>query len=97
MNLAELERKLILAARANPPSDAVPYAFEKRVTARLMERWSGDVSAFWARALGRAAASCVAVAVLLGAWSLLTASQSLDFSSQFENTVLAAVDLEITN
>ena len=29
MNLAELERKLIAAARANPPSDRVPYAFEK--------------------------------------------------------------------
>lgn len=98
MNLAELERKLILAARANPPGDAVPYAFEKRVTARLRERWSGDVSAFWARALGRVAASCVAVAVLLSAWSFLTpGSQSQDFSSQFENTVLAAVDLETIN
>ena len=38
MNLAELERKLIAAARANPPSDRVPYAFEKRIMARLAAR-----------------------------------------------------------
>ena len=47
MNLAELERKLIAAARANPPSDRVPYAFEKRIMARLAARspcrWLGVV------------------------------------------------------
>ncbi len=31
MNVDELRRKLIAAARANPPSDHVPYAFEKRI------------------------------------------------------------------
>ena len=38
MNLAELEQKLVAAARANPPSDGVPYAFEKRIMARLATR-----------------------------------------------------------
>ena len=53
MNLAELERKLIAAARANPPSDRVPYAFEKRIMARLAAWPVADSWALWARALWR--------------------------------------------
>ncbi len=49
MNLAELQKKLIAAARANPPGDGVPYAFEKRVmallAARTAQRQSGFVGA----------------------------------------------------
>lgn len=98
MKLAELERKLLLAARANPPGDQVPHAFEKRVLARVAERRVGDVAALWARALWRAAASCVAVVVLLGAWSVLSpASQRRDLAQQLDRTVLAAVDQEGLN
>ncbi len=35
MNIAELQRKLIAAARSNQPSDRVPFAFEKRIMAQL--------------------------------------------------------------
>src|SRR2546429_320289 len=35
MNLAELHKKLLAAARAHQPRADVPYAFEKRVMARL--------------------------------------------------------------
>jgi hypothetical protein len=38
MNIAELKKKLIAAARANVPGDQVPYAFEKRVSALLASR-----------------------------------------------------------
>ena len=38
MNIAELQKKLLAAARANPPGDRVPYAFEKRVMALLAAR-----------------------------------------------------------
>ena len=58
MNLAELERKLIAAARANPPGDQVPYAFEKRILAHLATRPVADGWELWARALWRAAALC---------------------------------------
>jgi hypothetical protein len=97
MNLAELERKLIATARNNPPGDHVPYAFEKRILARLTERPPMDLSGHWARALWRAAASCVAVTMLLAAWSFLSPAErnsSKDLSQQFENTLLAAVDQE---
>src|ERR1035441_10170892 len=59
MNVTQLERKLIAAARANPPSDRVPYAFEKRIMAHLAAQPVVDDWALWARALLRAAAPCV--------------------------------------
>jgi len=92
LNLAELNRKLIAAARANPPSDQVPYAFEKRIIARLKAP-----VALWSRALWRAAAPCVAVMLLLSAWSVFAPgahSPATDLSQDFENTLLAAADPE---
>ena len=97
MNLAELERKLMAAARANPPSDRVPYAFEKRIMARLAARPMSDGWELWGRALWRAAAPCVAIMLLLGAWSLFTPQASApatDLSQALEQTLLAAVDQE---
>ena len=99
MNLAQLERKLIAAARANPPSERVPYAFEKRILARLAARPMLDGWELWARALWRAAALCVAIMLLLGAWSLFTPRGSTpanDLSQQLEQTLLAAVDQDQT-
>jgi hypothetical protein len=97
MDLAELERKLMAAVRANSPSDRVPYAFEKRIMARLTERGTLDIAGLWARALWRGAASCVAMVLLVSAWFFLwppSASQSASFTQQFENTLLAAADQE---
>ena len=99
MNPVELQKKLIAAARANVPGDHVPYAFEKRVTALLVSRVSPQNLDGWVRGLWRAAVSCVAVALLCGAWSLLTpaiapanSTASTDLSQDFENTLLASVD-----
>lgn len=105
MNLAELEEKLVAAARATPPGDRVPYAFEKRIMARLAARPVVDDWALWARALWRAAAPCAAIMLLLGAWSLFTppshapanaANAANDLSQQLEQTLLAAVDQDQT-
>ena len=93
MNLAELHRKLIAAAKAQPPSDRVPFAFEKRIMASIRACARPDPSAFWARALWCAAAPCVALTLLLGAWTSFgpaSARSSSDLSQDFENTVLAA-------
>jgi len=97
MNLVKLEEKLLAAARANPPSDRVPYAFEKRVIACLGNATARDAGAFWARALWRAAAPCVGVMLLLSAWSFLGGGNNTsqgDWSTVFENTVLAAANQE---
>jgi len=95
MNLEKLENKLLAAARANPPSERVPYAFEKRVMAHLRNGVAGDAWAFWARALWRAAAPCVGIMLLLSAWSLFNGGNNPpqgDLSVAFENTVLAAAN-----
>jgi hypothetical protein len=96
MKLAELQRKLIAAARAHPPSNQVPYAFEKRIMARLQLRPVLDVWALWARGLWRAAAPCVAVMLLLSAWSVLAPANTpaTDLPSAFDNAVLAAAEPE---
>jgi hypothetical protein len=99
MNLAELERKLLAAARANPPSERMPFAFEHRVIAHLKQSPAPDLWTQWNQALWRAAAVCVMVMLLLGAWSFVTPAAhtpTSDLSQEIENTVLAAVDQEQT-
>lgn len=99
MNLEHLQKKLVAAARAHPPEDRVPYAFEKRILARLAAQPAADLSALWARALWRAAVPCVAVTILLAALSFTFVSSdstatasSDDLSQQFEQTLFASVD-----
>lgn len=100
MNLETLRQKLLATARANPPADRVPYAFEKRIMARLAQQPALDAAALWAHGLWRAAAPCVALALLLGAWSFVgsqnnsttSATETVDFAQHFEQTMLAAVE-----
>ena len=94
MKATQLERKLISAARAHPPSDAVPYAFEQRIMAQLDNLRRVDQWAAWSQALWRAAAPCVAIALLLCAWAAFNpagSTNSTDLSQQLENTLLVAV------
>ncbi len=95
MNIAELQKKILAAARANPPGDQVPYAFEKRVTALLAVRAATDPLALWVRGLWRAAGACAAIALLLGVWAFYhpaASTRANDLSQNFENTLLASVD-----
>ena len=99
MNLAELERKLVTAARHHPPSEAVPYSFSKRIMASLKCAPSLDRMALWAGALWRSACACLIFALLLGGFSLLAPQSKKpdvtgDLSVAFEKTMLAAVDQE---
>ena len=96
LNLAELQRKLTAAARRQAPDERVPYAFEKRIMALIAERAVVSGRILWARGLWRAAVSCVAVAAVCGAVTLFTpvnAENNNDLSQDFENTLLASVDL----
>jgi hypothetical protein len=96
MNLDGLQKKLIAAARANPPGHQVPYAFEKRITALLAARVAPDNMALWVHGLWRAAVSCIAITLLLGAWAVFnpatTVAPADDLSQNFESTLLASVD-----
>ena len=92
MNLAQLERKLLAAARAHPPSDGVPYAFEKRIMAQLkcvapLDNWT-----LWGQALWRSAALCLAIMTVSGLWCIWPAPEgafSADFSQEFQHAIFA--------
>jgi hypothetical protein len=99
MKLEQLRQKLLAAARANPPGDRVPYAFEKRILARLAAQPLPDLWALWSKALWRAAVPCVALVIVLGAASHFMTKHSgngksatEEFSQDFEQTMLAAVE-----
>lgn len=95
MNLAELQQKLLAAARLHKPDDRVPYAFEKRIMARLAERAGQLRASRWGYGLMRAAASCALVALLFGVWTLLDplgSNSGDDLSQDLQNTLLASAD-----
>src|SRR6059036_1056664 len=98
MDLIRLEKKLLTVARQSPPSESVPFAFEKRILARIRAIRCPDYGALWARGLWRAVAPCTAVMLLLSAWSFFATSSppTNDVSQEFENTVLAAAVQEQT-
>jgi len=99
MKVEQLRQKLLDAARANPPVDRVPYAFEKRITALLTALPVPDLWTQWSRALWRAAVPCVVVMLVLGAVSFFNSKTNAngktvteEFSPDFEQTMLAAVE-----
>jgi hypothetical protein len=94
MNVNELQKKLIAAARASAPDDRVPYAFEKRIMALIPAVPRTDAAVQWVRGLWQAALSCAVIALLCGAWSFFNpaSSSSDDLSQNLETTLLASVD-----
>jgi hypothetical protein len=92
MDLVELQKRLVAAARGKSPSDAVPYAFAKRIMAHVGTLRRTDPMELWGRALWRAAAPCLVIMLLLGAWVLLSPGSRTtgDLSQEFDYTVLGA-------
>lgn len=96
MDLEKLQQKLMAAAKATPPSDLVPYAFEKRIMARLTAPLTVDVWAIWGRWLWRAVAPCMSVMAALGVWVLATTHaepESPNLEQAIENTLLSSDDV----
>ena len=93
MDLLETYRKVIAAARAIGPDERVPYAFERRVMARLAGARVLDFWDLWGRALSRAAVCCVALMLLLAIGSFMLPAGSADSLPQdVERTLLSAAD-----
>ena len=90
MDLEKLQQKLIQVARNQEVSSHVPFAFEKRIMARLGAGRSIDLATLWARSLWRAAAVCLAVSVLLSLWSF-TSTENSD-AITLESTVLSMAE-----
>lgn len=97
MNLDKLHQKLIAVARAHPPSDRVPYAFEKRILARLHSLPVTDEWAGWVRGLWCSAGVCTAIALMLGVWTAMPAHEpelGASFCHDLEQTIFASTDGE---
>ncbi len=107
MNLDHLQNKLLAAAKASPPTDRVPLAFEKRVLAHLTAKPALDLATLWSRALWRATVPCLALTLLLTGLALVptgsansnsttvttvTTTTTDDLSAVFEQTLLASSD-----
>lgn len=96
MNRLSLHDKLIAAARQHPPGGQVPYAFEKRIMARLNTLPQRDEWAAWCRALWCGAGACAAVALLTSIWTLAPFPADADtasgFAQELEQTILATTD-----
>ena len=96
MDLVKLQQKLMAAAKATPPSDQVPYAFEKRIMARLTAPLAVDVWAVWGRWLWRAVTPCASVMVVLGVWVLATMHpepETQNLEQAIENNLLSSDDV----
>ena len=92
MNLPELSRTLLAAARRVPRDERVPYAFEQRVMARLQAAPPAVLWAALVRSLWYGAAACALVAVLLNVWSAPAAQDEEHahaFSRGVEDCLLA--------
>ncbi len=85
MNIEQLQKKLLAVARSNPPSDEVPYAFERRIMALIADEQAVDVWALWGRLLWRAAAPCVGIMLIMSVWAVA----SLDFNTPSETLATA--------
>src|SRR5258708_1302067 len=91
MNLDDLQKRLLVAARNHPPADTVPYAFEKRIMARLGPAPAmADGWTWWARALWRAAVPCVAMTLLLAVWTVAVPVTNHDADLDIESAIFGA-------
>jgi len=97
MNLRDLQNKLIVAARKQAPEARVPYAFEKRIMARLAKTPRFDEWGQWVRSLWYGAAVCASIALLMSIWSVAPETEqemATNFSQGIEQTILAAGESE---
>ncbi|MBL9171264.1 MAG: hypothetical protein JNN07_26260 [Verrucomicrobiales bacterium] len=97
MKLDRLQRRLLKVARGNPPSSAVPYAFEKRIMARLATSPTPtDPWLVWAVGLWRGTVPCLILLSGIALWNWQD-TQAWDASSSssddLELAVVDAIDL----
>lgn len=92
MNTEILLKKLMAAARKNKPSENVPYAFEKRIMARIAELSVYDSITVWSQMLWRAAAPCIIIMILACLWAVASSQYNVRIdnpSEAFELVVLS--------
>jgi anti-sigma-K factor RskA len=93
----ELHRKLIATARRQAPDERVPYAFEKRIMARITSSAHLDTLAMWSHALWRAAVTCLAIMALSGVWTFWTANHQPEsnLAAELDSAVLVGASPDV--
>ena len=92
MNREKLHAKLIRAARATPPDERMPYAFEQRVMAHLRSSNQLDPASAWVGSFWKSAMACAGIAMLACAWTLLPVQgQDTSLADDLDATVVASL------
>ncbi len=95
--------KLYTAERAKEDDQSVPFAFEKRIMAKLDELESPDPIALWATSLWKACIPCLsAMAIMLVAFpspprqdvSSIPAPENQAATEELESLLLAALETD---
>ncbi|HRZ99814.1 MAG TPA: hypothetical protein P5055_03665 [Candidatus Paceibacterota bacterium] len=90
MNAKGLSEMLLRAARLNPPSDTVPYAFEKRMMT-LLASPSRDLGASLGIAwLWRASLAGLLIMFCCGVWTLSVSKGPVSLALELEQVAYAA-------
>lgn len=94
MNAERLRQTLLAVARQDPPSEAVPFAFERRIMNRLTRarEASADPWTAWGSLLWRAVLPCCAVMLVVGAGSFAMEGPPEDLGEQLDAVLLADLD-----
>ena len=87
--------EFVKLARGLPPDERVPYAFEKRIMARLSGNSVADAVSLWTHILWRAVAPCLGIMFVALAIGLGTTSSmdNTDDSTDLEAAVYAPTQL----
>ena len=93
MNDEPLRQKLLASARAHPPSDRVPCAFDKRIMSRTRSRDVPDAWSAWGAILWRAVAPCFALMLMAGIGSFIMQPASEDIGIQLDRVLFADLDV----
>lgn len=98
MDLDQLHKRLIAAAKANTPSTDVPYAFERRIMERIRTTIRVDFWSVWSTILWRATAPCLGIMLLISIWTgwqiakTSPADSIVNLNAELETTIYAGLD-----
>ena len=97
MKLDKIIEKLLFSVKNNPPSDRVPYAFEKRIIANITEQpQTTDSWLDLGRLLWRAVVPYTAVAMLAAAtWLTISPAQNTHVAPSSDMEEVAAMVSEL--
>ncbi|MCS1408161.1 MAG: hypothetical protein M2R45_01331 [Verrucomicrobia subdivision 3 bacterium] len=90
-----LHETILRAARKLPDDTRVPYAFEKRIMARLTSQSQPDSLDLWARGLWQATIPCLTLMFAISAWSMVATGRvpSIDpLATDLELTMIQPFD-----